>query len=89
MFRDVSVMLTWKVIMVEIASDRALGSMGCVCGSECRISSTAWPTRRESAASGATLSCLDDPRRAYTIPGMAAENYSERLLESNEEEKLV
>ena len=75
---------TWNVMMVEIAMETAFGSIGCVCGSECRMSSTAWPTSRESAASGATLSWRDVPRNAYTIPGIAAENWPyARVVMSN------
>ena len=66
---------TWNVMMVEIAIEVACGSSGCVCGSEWRISSTACPTSSESAASGATLSWREVPRNAYTIPGIAAENF--------------
>lgn len=47
---------------------------GVECGS-CRISSTAWPTRREIEASGATLSWRDVPKKAYTSPGIDAENW--------------
>ena len=37
-------------------------------------SCTACPMSKLSAASGATLSCLDEPSSAYTRPGMDAEN---------------
>ena len=71
---------TWNVMMVEIAIEVACGSSGCVWGSEWRISSTACPTSSESAASGATLSWREVPRNAYTIPGIAAENFGLRFV---------
>lgn len=33
-----------------------------------------WPIKRLNAASGATLSCLEEPNMAYTNPGIEAEN---------------
>ena len=75
---------TWNVMMVDIAIEVPCGSSGGVCGSEWRISWTAWPTSSESAASGATLSWRDVPRSAYTIPGIAAENYMRVFVNDTE-----
>lgn len=52
----------------------ASGFSGTVWGSDRKTDVTDWPTSRLRAASGATFNCLEEPRRAYIIGGIDAEN---------------
>jgi hypothetical protein len=59
---------------VATARLTASGFCGTVWGSDRKTAVTDWPTSRLRAASGATFNCLDEPRRAYMIGGIDAEN---------------
>lgn len=59
---------------VATARPTASGFCGTVWGSDRKTDVTVWPTSRLRAASGATFNCLDEPRRAYMIGGIDAEN---------------
>src|SRR6266566_9720916 len=59
---------------VVTAKPMASGFDGMVWGSDRNTDVTLWPTSRLRAASGATFNCLEEPRSAYAIGGIDAEN---------------
>jgi hypothetical protein len=60
---------------VVTAKPIASGFFGIVWGSDRNTDVTVWPTSRLRAASGATFNCLEEPRSAYAIGEIDAENY--------------
>jgi hypothetical protein len=66
---------------VVTANPTALGSVGGVWGSDRNTDVTVWPTSRLRAASGATFNCLDEPKSAYAIGGIDAENCQKTNLD--------
>ncbi len=61
-------------VATAIPTSYLLAKFGSVERRSWLYSCTACPISKLRAASGATLSCFDDPSSAYTRPGMEAEN---------------